>query len=34
MITSFEYICATTTPNETPVYDAEVVTPETDDLPF
>lgn len=35
MVTSFEYIHATTVANETPVYDAEVVSPnQTDDLPF
>ncbi len=35
MVTSFEYIHATTVANETPVYDAEVVSSEFhDDLPF
>lgn len=35
MVTSFEYIHATTVANETPVYDAEVVSSEPqDDLPF
>lgn len=35
MVTSFEYIHATTVANETPVYDAEVVSSEfQDDLPF
>lgn len=35
MVTSFEYIHATTIANETPVYDAEVVDPnKADDLPF
>jgi hypothetical protein len=34
MVTSFEYIHATTVANEAPVYDAEVVSPDGDDLPF
>lgn len=35
MVTSFEYIHATTIANEAPVYDAEVVSPGTDDdMPF
>lgn len=35
MVTSFEYIHATTVANETPVYDAEIVnSDQKDDLPF